>query len=72
VPDEKRKKYEVNSAEGWRDVLKEKFYDPYVKDEPVPKPDTNQARISLWGKEYTVHEALDLLNDPPRPVIKRD
>ncbi len=72
VPAEKREAHKVNSAEGWRDVLKEKFYDPYVKDEPVPKPDTTQTRIRLWGKEYPVHEVLELLNDPPRPVIERD
>ncbi|MCD4775540.1 MAG: hypothetical protein K8S15_05750 [Candidatus Aegiribacteria sp.] len=72
VPAEKRKKYEVNSAEGWRDVLKEKFYDPYVKDEPVPRTDSTQTCVRLWRKEYSAHEALDLLNDPPRPLIKRD
>jgi hypothetical protein len=72
VPAEKREAHEVNSAEGWRDVLKEKFYDPYIKDEPVPTPDSTQARIRLWRKEYPVHETLNLLNDPPRPVIKRD
>ncbi len=72
VPAGKREAYEVNSAEGWRDLLKEKFYDPYVKDEPVPKPDTTQAHIRLWRNQYPVHETLDLLNDPQRPVIERD
>ncbi|MCD4847692.1 MAG: hypothetical protein K8R76_05835 [Candidatus Aegiribacteria sp.] len=72
VPAEKKDKYKVYSAEGWRDLLKEKFYDPYVKDEPVPKPDPAKAHIRLWRKEYPVHETLDLLNDPPRPVIERE
>ena len=72
VPAEKREAHKVNSAEGWRDVLKEKYYDPYVKNEPVPSADSAQARIRLWRMEYPVHEALDLLNDPPRPVIERD
>ncbi len=72
VPTEKRTKYGVNSAEGWRNLLKEKFYDPHVKDEPVPKPDSTQARISFWRKEYPVHETLDLLNNPPRPDVRRD
>ncbi|MCD4702332.1 MAG: hypothetical protein K8S24_10800, partial [Candidatus Aegiribacteria sp.] len=71
VPAEKREAYGVNSAEGWRDVLKEKFYDPFVKEEPVPKADSSKALIRFWEKVYPVHEALDLLNDPPRPVIER-
>ena len=72
VPAEKRTSYGVNSAEGWRDLLKEKFYDPFVKDEPVPKPDPTKAHIRFWRKVYPVHEALDLLNDPPRPEIRRN
>jgi hypothetical protein len=71
VPAEKREKYEVDSAEGWRDVLKEKFYDPFVKDEPAATPDPAKQRIILWGKEYPLNTALDLLNDPPRPVLER-
>ncbi len=72
VPEEKKERYEVYSAEGWRDLLKEKFYDPYVKDEPVPQPDPAKARIRFWRKVHSVHETLDLLNDPPRPDIRRD
>lgn len=72
VPSEKRTKYGVNSAEGWRDLLKEKFYDPFVKDEPVPKPDPSKAIVRFWRKEYPLHGTLDLLNEPPRPEIKRD
>ncbi|MEN8208347.1 MAG: hypothetical protein ABFR50_03760, partial [Candidatus Fermentibacteria bacterium] len=72
VPAEKRTKYGVNSAEGWRDLLKEKFYDPFVKDEPAPEPDSAKAFVRFWREEYPVHEALDLLNAPPRPVIERD
>jgi hypothetical protein len=71
VPAEKRAKYAVNSPEGWRDLLKEKFYDPYVKDEPVTKPDPGIAHVRFWRKEYPVHETLELLNDPRRPEIKR-
>ncbi len=72
VPAEKRASYGVNSAEGWRDLLKEKFYDPYVKEEPVSEADPSKARIRFWRKEHPVHETLDLLNDPPRPVIERN
>ncbi len=72
VPPEKRTKYGVNSAEGWRNLLKEKFYDPFVKDEPVPQPDPSKARVRLWRKVFPVHETLDLLNNPPRPVIERN
>ena len=71
VPQEKRDRYGVHSAEGWRDLLKEQFYDPYVKDEPVPKPDTAQASVRIWQKKYPVHEALSLLNNPPRSLIER-
>jgi len=71
IPAEKRAKYGVNSAEGWRDLLKEKFYDPFVKDEPVPQPDPSKAHVRLWRKVFPLHETLDLLNDPPRPVIER-
>ncbi|MCK4504684.1 MAG: hypothetical protein KAW14_03640 [Candidatus Aegiribacteria sp.] len=72
VPAEKREKYNVYSAEGWRDLLKEKFYDPHVKEEPIPAADPSKARIRFWRKVYPVHETLDLLNDPPRPVIERN
>jgi len=72
IPAEKRKKYEVNSADGWRDLLKEKFYDPYVKEEPVPEADLSKALIRFWREVHPVHETLDLLNDPPRPDIRRD
>jgi len=72
VPDQKRQKYGVNSAEGWRDLLKEKFYDPFVSDDPVPEPDTSRMRVRFWRDEFDVHEALDLLREPPRPVISRD
>lgn len=72
VPDEKRETYKVYNAEGWRDLLKGKFYDPFVKDEPVPQPDPAKARIRFWRKVHSVPETLDLLNDPPRPDIRRD
>jgi len=72
VPAAKRERYKVSSAEGWRNLLKENFYDPFVKDEPVPKPDSTQAFIRLWGQEYFAHEALDLLNSPPRPDMERN
>jgi len=69
VPQEKRQMYGVSSAEGWRDLLKEKFYDPFVKDEPVPQPDPEKAFVRFWGKVHPVHSVLGLLNDPPRPEI---
>jgi hypothetical protein len=69
VPAKKRAKYSVNTAEGWRDLLKEKFYDPFVKNEPVPQPDAEKAFIMFRGKVQPVHSTLGLLNDPPRPQI---
>jgi len=71
VPAEKRAKYEVDTAEGWRDLLKEKFYDPFVKDEPSVEPDPSKQLVILWKNEHPLHDALDLLGDPPRPVIER-
>ncbi|GEM_PF-1353210 len=71
VPMEKRQKYDVHSAEGWRDLLKEKFYDPYIMDEPSVEHYPSRAIVSLWGKEYSADRTLSLLEDPPRPLISR-
>ena len=67
VPADKRAKYNVSTAEGWRDLLKTKFYDPFVKDEPAVSPDPAKAEIIFWNKNYSVHNTLDLLGKPPRP-----
>ncbi len=71
VPVAKRDIYKVYSADGWRDLLKEKFYDPYVTDLPVPLSDPEKAYLRLWESEYPVHQTLELLNSPPRPVIRK-
>ena len=72
VPEAKRQKYDVNSADGWRDLLKEKFFDPYVSDEPAVASDPSRTLIRLWGKEYPTVDTLSLLREPPRPGISMD
>jgi hypothetical protein len=72
VPPEKRALHQVTSAEGWRDLLKAKFYDPFVGDEPVPRSDPSKAIIRFWGREFPARQTLDLLSNPPRPDINRD
>jgi len=71
VPEEKRLLHNVTTPEGWRDTLKTKFYDPFVKDEPPLRHDPEKARVRFWGQEYPSVKTLDLLNDPPRPEIDR-
>ncbi|MCK5786683.1 MAG: hypothetical protein KAH54_09015 [Candidatus Sabulitectum sp.] len=72
VPSAKRELYKVYSAEGWRDLLKGKFYDPYVKDLPIPQPDPDKAFLRFWGDDHPVHDTLQLLRTPPRPDIRKD
>ncbi len=69
VPAEKRAKYSVSTAEGWRDLLKERFYDPFVKKEPVSQSNADKAVVKFRGSVYPIHRILVLLNDPPRPEI---
>lgn len=71
VPAEKRLRHNVTTPEGWRDTLKTKFYDPFVKDEPPLGSDPERARVRFWGKDFPSEKTLDLLNDPPRPDIDR-
>lgn len=71
VPGEKRLLHNVTTPEGWRDTLKTKFYDPFVKEDPVPRHDPEKARVRFWGKDCPSENTLDLLNDPPRPDIDR-
>lgn len=71
IPEAKRLLYGVTTPEGWRDTLKTKFYDPFVKDEPVPGHDPGKAMVRFWGQDYPSERTLDLLNDPPRPHIHR-
>ncbi|MBD3278822.1 MAG: hypothetical protein GF388_11030 [Candidatus Aegiribacteria sp.] len=70
VPPEKRKKYGVNSAEGWRDLLKKEFYDPFVKEEPPVEPLPDRSRIRFWRNEYSSFQTLELLEKPPRPQVE--
>ena len=70
VPPEKRKKYDVNSAEGWRDLLKEKFYDPFVKEEPPAEPDPDRSSVRFWRNRYPCTDTHELLQDPPRPKVE--
>lgn len=72
VPAAKREKYDVNSADGWRDLLKEKFFDPFIEDQPPVESDPSRAMVRLWGEQYSTREVLSLLRDPPRPEISRD
>jgi len=72
VPAEKRLLHNVTTPEGWRDTLKTKFYDPFVRDGPPIRRDPKKARVRLWGRDYPSEKTLDLLNDPPRPDIDRN
>lgn len=69
VPEEKRLLHGVTTPEGWRDTLKTKFYDPFVRDLPVPRTDPGKASVRFWGREYPSGSTLSLLNDPPRPDV---
>jgi hypothetical protein len=71
VPLEKRLTHGATTPEDWRDVLRKKFYDPFVKDEPAPSHDPDRARIRFWGGEYPTESTLELLNNPPRPNLDR-
>jgi len=68
VPAAKRASRGAFSAEAWRDMLKEKFYDPFVEGTTV-EPDPSLTRVRFWGGEYGTSEVLSLLEDPPRPEI---
>lgn len=68
VPAAKRAARGAFSAEAWRDMLKSKFYDPFVKDIPVER-DESLARVRFWGQEFAASSTLDLLGNPPRPEI---
>jgi len=72
VPMNKRLLYGVTSAEGWRDLLREKFYDPFVKDEPPVSEDTGKSLVRFWRKEYPSVEVLGLLGRSPRPPVELD
>jgi hypothetical protein len=72
IPEEKRLLHNVTTPEGWRDTLKTKFYDPFVKDEPPLGSNTENARVRFWGKDFPSEKTLDVLNDPPRPDIDRN
>lgn len=69
VPQAKREKYQVDSAGGYRNVLREKFYDPYVKDDPPVASDSTKSRVRFWRSEHPSCETLKLLGDPPRPAV---
>lgn len=71
VPAEKRLLHKATTPEGWRDTLKTKFYDPFVKDEPPLGSDPEKARVRFWGRDFPSEKTLGLLNDPPRPDIER-
>lgn len=51
--------------------MKKKFFDPHIKDEPVPVCNEEQT-ICFWGSEYNTDEVMKLLQDPPRPVFGRE
>lgn len=70
VPPQKRLAYGVTSAGGWRDLLREKFYDPFVKDGPSVAEDPERSMVRFWRREHPSAEVLDLLGDPPRPPVE--
>lgn len=72
VPEEKRTAHGVDSPEGWRDVLKEKYYDPFLEDEPAVEEDPGRSVIRFWRKDHPMREVLELLRDPPRPAVELD
>jgi hypothetical protein len=69
VPRQKREDYGVHSALGWRDLLKEKFYDPFVKDEPPVTADSSRSRVVFWRRELPSEQVLDQLREPTRPEV---
>lgn len=72
VPGEKREKYGVHTAQGWRDLLKEKFYDPFVVEEQPVVSDPSRARVVFWRGEHASSEVLELLGNPPRPAVSTE
>ncbi|MFO8184300.1 MAG: hypothetical protein R6U39_09025 [Candidatus Aegiribacteria sp.] len=71
IPPPKRLARGVTSAEGWRDMLKKRYYDPFVKDEPPVEDDPSRARVRFWRRDFPVGDVLELLQDPPRPEVVR-
>lgn len=71
VPPAKRASRGAFSAEAWRDMLKKRFYDPFVKDIPV-QSDPSLSLVRFWGREFPAAETLNLLNHPPRPEFPGD
>jgi hypothetical protein len=72
VPEAKRQMYGIRTPEGWRDLLKGTFFDPFVKDEPQVASDPAKARVTFWRSEHPTREVLDLLENPPRPDVPED
>lgn len=68
LPAAKKAHYAVTSAKAYAAVLKNKFYDPFIKDEPVPRKNL-AARVVFWGEEFEAGKAMELLMNPPRPMI---
>lgn len=69
MPAVKKAKYRVTTPEGYRDVLKKQFFDPFIKDEPVPEK-SGDTHLRFWRQEYPISKAKQLLDDPPRPEIE--
>ena len=72
VPPAKRAARGVSSAQGWRDMLKRRFYDPFVKEAPEVSSDPSKSEIRLWRRKYPTRRVLELLGDPPRPEVELD
>ncbi len=68
LPAAKKAMYAVTTPRGYADVLKKKFFDPYIQDEPVAEKNS-ERKICFWGNEYDVQDGMKLLMNPPRPEI---
>ncbi len=69
LPAAKKAIYAVTTPRGYADVLKKKFFNPYIKDEPAPEKNPERT-IRFWGNEYDVQDSMRLLMEPPRPDIR--
>ena len=69
VPPQKRLARGVTSAEGWRDMLKKRFYDPFVKELPPVSAEPSKAVVRFWRNRFPCGEVLSLLREPPRPEV---
>lgn len=68
LPAAKKARYAVTTPRAYADVLKNQFYEPFVKDLPAPVK-SSERRVRFWGREYDAQEGMRLLGNPPRPEV---